>query len=394
MIWINLLIVDRLAPKVRPPGPEEEMLGRYHAMVSSRTRLVRLGVSVLFSLLAASGVSNRWEEWLLFVNRKDFGIADPLFNTDIGFYVFRLPFLSFLVNWAFAAFMILLVVIGIAHYLNGGIRLQVPPGVQRVLPSVKVHLSAILAALAVVKAADYWLARYELTVSSRGVVDGALYTDVKAKLPALYLLLLISLFAAVLLIVNLRRRGWVLPTLAVGLWAFTALVMGNMYPAFVQRFQVDPNTTDREAVYTADNISATRAAYSLVPGTDVALEIFDYKENPTSGQLRAAAPTLRNRPDPGPGHPHRHIREGPGRAGLLPILDRARRRPLRGGRRVDPGGAGRPRAQPERTRVLGAPARGHHPRLRRCHRSSQRHRRPRQPRCSSRAASRSRWTRP
>ena len=294
LIWINLLIVDRLAPKVRPPGPEEEMLGRYHAMVSSRARLVRLGVSVLFSLLAASGVSNQWEEWLLFVNRKDFGIADPLFNTDIGFFVFRLPFLSFLVSWAFAAFMILLVVIGIAHYLNGGIRLQVPPGVQRVLPSVKVHLSAILAALAVVKAADYWLARYELTVSSRGVVDGALYTDVKAKLPALYLLLLISLFAAVLLIVNLRRRGWVLPTLAVGLWAFTALVMGNMYPAFVQRFQVDPNTTDRESVYTADNISATRAAYSLVPGTDVALEIFDYKENPTSGQLRAAAPTLRN----------------------------------------------------------------------------------------------------
>ena len=294
LIWINLLIVDRLAPKVRPPGPEEEMLGRYHAMVSSRARLVRLGVSVLFSLLAASGVSSQWEEWLLFVNRQDFGIADPLFNTDIGFYVFRLPFLSFLVSWAFAAFMILLVVIGIAHYLNGGIRLQVPPGVQRVLPSVKVHLSAILAALALVKAADYWLARYELTVSSRGVVDGALYTDVKAKLPALYLLLLISLFAAVLLIVNLRRRGWVLPTLAVGLWAFTALVMGNMYPAFVQRFQVDPNTTDREAVYTSDNISATRAAYSLVPGTNVALEIFDYKENPSSAQLRAAAPTLRN----------------------------------------------------------------------------------------------------
>ena len=294
LIWINLLIVDRLAPKVRPPGPEEEMLGRYHDMVGGRTRLLRLVVSVLFSLLAASGVSNQWEEWLLFVNRKDFGIADPLFNTDIGFYVFRLPFLSFLVNWAFAAFMILLVVIGIAHYLNGGIRLQVPPGVQRVLPSVKVHLSAILAALALVKAADYWLARYELTVSGRGVVDGALYTDVKAKLPALYLLLLISLFAAVLLIVNLRRRGWVLPTLAVGLWAFTALVMGNMYPAFVQRFQVDPNTTDRESGYTADNISATRAAYSLVPGTDVALEIFDYKENPSAAQLRAAAPTLRN----------------------------------------------------------------------------------------------------
>ena len=294
LIWINLLIVERLAPAVRPPGPEEEMLSRYHAMVAGRTGLVRLVVSVLFSLLAASGVSNQWEEWLLFVNRKDFGIADPLFNTDIGFYVFRLPFLSFLVNWAFAACMITLVVIGIAHYLNGGIRLQAPPGSQRVLPSVKVHLSAILAALALVKAADYWLARYELTVSGRGVVEGALYTDVKAKLPALNLLLLISLFAVVLLAVNLRRRGWVLPVLAVGSWAFTALVVGSMYPAFVQRFQVDPNTTARESVYTARNIAATRAAYSLVPGSDVALEVFDYEDNLTPEQLRGAAQTVRN----------------------------------------------------------------------------------------------------
>ena len=294
LIWINLLIVDRLAPAARPPGPEEEMLSRYHAMVSGRTGLVRLAVSVVFSLLAASGVSNQWEKWLLFVNRTDFGITDPLFNTDIGFYVFRLPFLTFLVNWAFAAFMIILVVVGIAHYLNGGIRGQVPRGVQRVLPSVKVHLSALLAVLALVKAADYWLSRYELTVSARGVVDGALYTDVKAKLPALNLLLLISLAAVLLLVVNLRRRGWVLPVLAVVLWAFTALLAGNMYPAFVQRFQVDPNMTEREATYTADNISATRAAYSMVPGTDVALEIFDYKENPTAAQLQAAAPTIRN----------------------------------------------------------------------------------------------------
>ena len=294
LIWVNLLIVDRLKPAVRPPGPEEEMLGRFHDILSGRTRLVRLVVSVVFSLLAASGVSNQWEEWLLFVNRKDFGVVDPLFGTDIGFYVFRLPFLTFLVNWAFAAFMIILVVVGIAHYINGGIRGQVPRGSPRVLPAVKVHLSAILAALALVKAADYWLSRYELTVSGRGVVDGALYTDVKAKLPALNLLLLISLFAVVLLVVNLRRRGWVLPVLAVGLWAFTSLVMGSMYPAFVQRFQVDPNTTARESVYTDRNIAATRTAYSLVPDTDVALEVFDYRENPTAAQLRTAAQTVRN----------------------------------------------------------------------------------------------------
>jgi len=295
LMWLNLLIADRLAPRSRPPGPEEELLSRYHAAVGGRTLLVRTAVSLLFTFMVCAGVSSQWEKWLLFVNRKDFGIDDPLFNTDIGFYVFQLPFLSFVVGWAFAAFVVIFLLVAAAHYVNGGIRVQTPVrGAERVTPQVKVHLSAILAVLALIKAADYWLARYELTTSSSGVVDGALYTDVNARLPALGLLLLISLFAVVLLVVNLRRRGWVLPVLAVGLWAFVAVVVGGMYPAFVQRFRVDPNETAREAEYTIDNIAATRSAYSLTPGDDVALEEFNYRENLDPAQIRSAEPTVRN----------------------------------------------------------------------------------------------------
>lgn len=295
LMWVNLLIADRLAPRSRPPGPEEELLSRYHAAVGGRTLLVRTAVSLLFTFMVCAGVSSQWEKWLLFVNRKDFGIDDPLFNTDIGFYVFQLPFLSFVVGWAFAAFVVIFLLVAAAHYVNGGIRVQTPVrGAERVTPQVKVHLSAILAVLALIKAADYWLARYELTTSSSGVVDGALYTDVNARLPALGLLLLISLFAVVLLVVNLRRRGWVLPVLAVGLWAFVAVVVGGMYPAFVQRFRVDPNETAREAEYTIDNIAATRSAYSLTPGDDVALEEFNYRENLDPAQIRSAEPTVRN----------------------------------------------------------------------------------------------------
>ena len=295
LMWLNLLIADRLAPRSRPPGPEEELLSRYHAAVRGRTMLVRTAVSLLFTFMVCAGVSSQWEKWLLFVNRKDFGIDDPLFNTDIGFYVFQLPFLSFVVGWAFAAFVVIFLLVAAAHYVNGGIRVQTPVrGAERVTPQVKVHLSAILAVLALIKAADYWLARYELTTSSSGVVDGALYTDVNARLPALGLLLLISLFAVVLLVVNLRRRGWVLPVLAVGLWAFVAVVVGGMYPAFVQRFRVDPNETAREAEYTIDNIAATRSAYSLTPGADVALEEFNYRENLDPAQIRSAEPTVRN----------------------------------------------------------------------------------------------------
>ncbi len=293
LMWGNLMIADHVAPSFREPGPEEELLLRYHEVVDGHSRSIRTAASALFALVAAAGVSSQWESWLLFVNGKNFGIEDPQFHKDLGFYVFRLPFLSFLVSWAFAALVIVFIITVIAHYLNGGIRIQVT-GRERVIPAVKVHLSAILAALALVKAADYWLARYELTVSRRGVVDGALYTDVKAQLPAINLLILISLFAVVLLVINIRRRGWVLPALAVGLWAFVAIVVGGIYPAFVQRFQVQPNETTREALYTQRNIDATRVAYDLVPGKNITRPAFDYTDVLTADQIRANSSTVRN----------------------------------------------------------------------------------------------------
>jgi uncharacterized membrane protein (UPF0182 family) len=289
-MWVNLYIADRSAPAFRPAGPEEELLARYHDVVAGRAGLIRTGVSALFALIAAAGVPSHWEQWLLFVNRKDFGIDDPQFGTDLGFFVFQLPFLSYVVGWAFAAFVIIFILTAIAHYLNGSIRMSVTSG-QRATSTVKVHLSAILAVLALIKAADYWLARYELTVSTRGAVDGALYTDVNAQLPALHLLIAISLCAVVLLVVNLWRRGWTLPVLAVGLWAFTAIVVGGIYPAFVQRFQVEPNETSREAEFAARNIEATLAAFGL-DGMDV--EDFRYTEDLDAGQIRDNEVTVRN----------------------------------------------------------------------------------------------------
>src|SRR5690606_41974563 len=105
-----------------------------------------------------------------------------------------MPFMSFVIDWLFASLLIVINVTLVAHFLNGGIRVQ-PPS-PRVTPQVKAHLSVLLAALALVKTADYWLQRYELTTSGRGVVDGASYTDVNAQLPAINLLVLISVAAA------------------------------------------------------------------------------------------------------------------------------------------------------------------------------------------------------
>src|SRR3954453_15992460 len=261
LMWVNLMIADRIAPKFRPSGPEEELIERSHEFVGGRTGLVRFGVSVLFALIAGAPASGQWQEWLLFRNYVPFNIQDPQFHKDVGFYVFQLPFLTFLVGWFFAAFVIVFIVTAVAHYLNGGIRVQTP--FQRVTPQVKAHLSVLLALLALVKACGYYLQQYSLSTSTRGTVDGPTYTDVHAQLPAIRLLLIISLFSAALFIYNIFRRGWVLPVLAVGLWAFVAVIAGSIVPAFIQKFRVEPSESSRERPYIERNIEATRAAFNI-----------------------------------------------------------------------------------------------------------------------------------
>jgi uncharacterized membrane protein (UPF0182 family) len=276
LCFLSLTVADKVAPKFRPQGPEDELLNRYHATVGRRAGLVRAGVSLVFGLVAGVGVSGEWQQWLLFRNGGDFGLQDQTFQTDVGFYVFKLPFYSTVVNWLFASGVIILIITVVAHYINGGIRLQSP--LQRVTPAVKGHISVILALLALIKAADYWLQRYALTYSTRGTVDGALYTDVKAQLPAIYLLLIIALLSFGLFIYNIWRRGWVLPVIAVGLWALVAVVAGTAYPAFIQRFTVEPGESSKEAPYITHNIDATRAAMGL---DRVDTQPFDYSEDRT-----------------------------------------------------------------------------------------------------------------
>ncbi len=290
ILFGNLTVAQRLAPRIRPAGPEEDLLVHYHTFIGKRDRLVRILFSALFALIAGLRVSDKWQDWLLFTNREDVGVTDAQFDKDIGFYIFQLPFFNFVVDWVFGTLLVTIIFTAITHYLNGGIRFQTTG--ERVRPQVKAHLSVLLAVIALVRAANYWLARYELTTSDRGAVDGATYTDVKAQLPATNLLILISLLAVILLVVNIRRRGWVLPTLAVGLWAFVAVVVGSIYPAVIQNFRVEPAESEKEAPYIERNILATREAYGLAEIDEVQLTDFD--NSITASDLKNNSATVRN----------------------------------------------------------------------------------------------------
>ena len=289
LFWVNLFIADRLSPAFRPPGPEESALEGVNAFFDRWPALARVVVALLPALLVGGGVSAHWQDWILFRNRVGFGVDDPQFGRDVGFYVFQLPFVSFLVDWLFGALVLITIVTIAAHYRNGGIRLQVPG--RLVTPAVRSHLSILLAAIALVRAVSYYLDRFEITFSTRGVVDGATYTDVHAKLPAINLLIAISVLAAGLLIYNARRRGWVLPGIAVGLWALVAVVVGTAYPAFIQRFRVEPAESVKEAPFIERNIEATRAALGLA---DVRVRPFAYDEQLGVEALQKNSETIRN----------------------------------------------------------------------------------------------------
>ncbi len=194
-----------------------------------------------------------------------------------------------MLGWLFASVVVVLLIVAVVHYLNGGIRLQVAG--QRVTPQVKAHLSVLLAILALLKAADYWLEQYQLLMSDRGVVRGATYTDVNAQLPAIKLLLLISILSAILFLVNIRQRGWTLPIVAIGLWVLVALVAGAIYPWFIQTFQVSRKQSAREAPYIGRNIAATRAALGL---DRVKENNFDYTPLPSDQAITDNADTIRN----------------------------------------------------------------------------------------------------
>ena len=288
LCWGNLVIADRVVPAFRPFATDDDLVERYAELVGDRARTVRLAVTLFLSVLFGIGLGSSWQEWILFANRVDFGQKDATFHTDIGFYVFQLPFLMTITSWLFSALILVLLVTLVSHVLNGGIRLR--SQLERVAPVVKVQVSVLLGALALVQAGRYWLGRYALTLSSRGTVDGALYTDVNVELRALYLLIGVALFAAGLFVANIWRKGWTLPILAVGLWIFVASLAGGIVPAFVQRFRVEPSESSMEAPYIAQNIAATRQAYGL----DLNQDPFEWKGDLDTATLEENVDTLRN----------------------------------------------------------------------------------------------------
>ncbi len=289
LMWVNLLLTDRFGARDLSFEPEDEIVRRFQNVVRPYAGRIYAVIGVFTGLIAGLNATGQWQAYLLFIHSKSFNLKDALFHKDLSFYVFTLPFLSFIVTWTLVSLFVILLITAAFHYLNGGIRAtRVSP---RVAPRVKAHLSVIGAGIALMKAAGYIIAKWELVNSTNGYVQGAGYTDVHARMPAMTILFFLSLAAAIILLVNVRSRGWSLPAVAVGLWVFVALVIGVLYPAFLQALKVSPAQATLEAPYIQRDINATRAAYGL---DGVAYHTFQGATTISTKQVVTDAATLAN----------------------------------------------------------------------------------------------------
>ncbi len=263
IVLANLEVARRSAPRYRFVTTGTDITEQYRSAFRPYARLANIVLAAIVAFFTGLSTSAVWDRYLLWRNARPFGIKAPApFGHDVAYYVFTIPFQRAILSWLFGIVIASLLLAAVAHLLNGSI--QPEPNRVRVATSVKVHISALLAALALLKAWAYRLDVFELVFSERGVVTGASYTDVNAQRTALVLLMIIALVVAVIFVVNVFRfRGWLLPGAALAIWAFTSILLGAIYPAFVQRFQVVPNESERERPFIALNIKQTRLGFGL-----------------------------------------------------------------------------------------------------------------------------------
>lgn len=279
IVGINLFFAFRLRPMFRPHSPEQANLERYREVVTPLRRLLLLGVSVVFGIFAGVSATGKWRSFLLWSNHQDFGKADPYFGQDIGFYVFSLPWYHFLVDFAMTALFTALLLAAVVHYLYGGIRLQ--SASDRVSGAAQAQLSALFGLFLVLKGVDYWLDRFDLTSQSGSLITGMTYTRDHAVLPSKNILMFIAVICALLFFANIVRRTWLLPGVALALFAISAVLLGGVWPGLMQRFQVKPDEPDKEASYIGKNIQATRAAFDLEDTS-----VSEYDANVSLSQLQ------------------------------------------------------------------------------------------------------------
>lgn len=267
-------------PKVESMDPFSPG-AQHRASVEQSIRSLLVWAPVIVALFSGLAGQRRWRTFLLWFNGGEFGVSDPQFNRDLGFFAFTLPAVSTIVDMLsvllVAAFLIAL----FGHYLLGGIRVgnNVTGARGHISQSARVQLAVTAGLWMLVKAASYWIERYHLLYARNDIFTGASYTSINAMLPAKIILTIIAVLVAAAFFVSVVYKDFRIPVLATVLMLVSSLVVGNVWPALLEQFSVKPNRQAKEYEYIGRNIEATRYAYGLTDAT------VTYEENWGQGNV-------------------------------------------------------------------------------------------------------------
>ena len=256
ILWGNWQLARRRAIKATPPfNPKFLQI--------SGVKWILTGIALFLSFGFASSIAVRWDEFLLFLNRVPFGTNDPIFNRDISFYLFELPVYEALQQWLVS--LLLLATLGVLAIYAVNNVLDIQRGKWRPWESavLRQHVALLAGIILLLWAGGNMFEIFNLNYSARGVVFGASYTDVNASLYALYGQIAFMVLAALVMFFNVFRLSLRPLLVAGGLWLLTTIIVGGIYPALLQRYEVEPNELVRETPYIQYNIDFTRLGFNL-----------------------------------------------------------------------------------------------------------------------------------
>ncbi len=220
-----------------------------------------LPAAILVGIFMGLGAAGQWESSQLFLNALPIGQSDPVFNQDISFYMFRLPFLQYISGWFtglwfLSLFSALLIIV---------VRFQFQVGPRGVVlkPWVKSYLFAIFGVLFLYLTYYFYLSRFDLLFTGRGVVFGPGFVDQNYLLPVLGVMIFVSLLTGLLFLVRAFRPGgrWIYGVLALFIGCY--IIGVYLLPGFVQRFIVTPNEIQKESSYLSRYIQGTLQGFGL-----------------------------------------------------------------------------------------------------------------------------------
>ncbi len=286
IVFAGLALAYRTRPVFVPTTGPNDPVARYRTVVLARLHLIAFGVPAVIGVLAGLVAQGYWVKVQLFLHGGEFGVTDPQFGKDLGFYAFDLPFYRLVLTVLFVALFLAFLANMVAHYIFGGIRLT---GRQGALSKpARVQMVVLIGLLVLTKVFAYWLDRYELLSHTRAgkPFTGAGYTDINAVLPAKLILMAIALICAVAVFSALVLRDLRIPVIGLVLLVLSSVIVGAAWPMVVEQFSVKPNAAQKESEYIKRSILATRQAYGL---TDQTVSYRDWGGNtPTSAQQVAS----------------------------------------------------------------------------------------------------------